>query len=91
MCNRFQNHLPHNLHEHLSHPVGMVYDQLPVLHAREAGDATMRSERLEVAKHVLGNEGFVLAVPVVHIGTAYLLEARGVDGLVGIAHGTAIA
>ena len=69
----------------------MVYDQLPVLHAGEAGDVAMGSERFEMAEHVLGHKGFVLTIPVVHVGTAYALEARGIDGLVGIAHGTPIA
>ena len=64
---------------------------MPVLHPRETGDVTMGSERLKMAKHVLGHKGFVLAVPVVHIGAAHALEARGVDGLVGIAYGTPIA
>ena len=83
--------LPHNVHQHLRHPIRVVYDQLPMLHARKAGDTAVGSERLEVAKHILGYKGLVLPVPVVHIGAAYTLEARGVDGLVGIAHGTAIA
>ena len=33
----------------------------------------------------------MLSVPIVDIGAAYTLEARGVYGLVSIAHGTAIA
>lgn len=66
--------LPHNIYQHLSHSVRVVYHQLPVLHTREAGDTAVGSERLEVAKHVFGHKGLVLSVPVVHIGTAYTLE-----------------
>ena len=69
----------------------MVYHELPMLHAREAGDVTMGSERCEVAKHIFGHKGFVLTIPIMHIGTAHTLEARSVDGLVCIAHGTALA
>ena len=65
--------LPHNVHQHLRHPIRVVYDQLTVLHAREAGYTAVGSERLEVAKHVLGYESLVLPVPVVHIGAAYSL------------------
>ena len=69
----------------------MVYHQLPMLHVGEASDVAMGSMRREMAKHVLGHKGFVLAVPVVYIGAAYALEARGIDGLVGFAYGTPIA
>ena len=82
---------PYNLREQLDHFVGMVYHQLPMLHAREASDVAMGSECREMAKHVFGYEGFVLAVPVVYIGAVDTLKARSIDRLVGIAHGTSIA
>ena len=87
----YKNPLPYNINKHLGHPVGVVYHQLPMLHVRKAGDVTMGSERCEVAKHILGHEGFVLTLPKVHISAAYVFKTRGVDGLVGIAHGTPIA
>ena len=81
----------HDLDKQLCYFVGVVYHELPMLHAGEAGDVAMWSECFEMAEHILGHKGLVLAVPVVHIGAAYILQTRGVDGLVGIAHGTPIA
>ena len=72
----------HDLDKQLCYFVGVVYHELPMLHAVEAGDVAMWSECLEMTEHVLGHKGFVLTIPVVHVGTAYALEARGIDGLV---------
>lgn len=72
--NNIATPLPYNPPKQLRHTVGVVYHPLAVLHVGEAGDMAVGSECFEVTEHVLGYEGFVLAVPIMYVGAADSLQ-----------------